>query len=652
MLKPHLSKIGQISVDIGQHVGNTLNDIFTALITGTLKSVDIGKSALATLGRIVTDAFSQIMQKKLSFELDLFSNMRNLPGQATNAITSGGGFGGILDMILYGTGGQLQGPVKGPDTGGGGGLSGIFGGLLQGIGRMFGLGGQGGFGGGGIMGDIGSIISGASGGGGGGGGAGGIIGGIFGGIGNVWTMISNTQLGTQISAWVANAVASISETVSTIASTVSNAVSSVLSSISWIPYIGWVIAAITMIYRIIANQQERPNVKLSGEFGGVAFDPATQQFIPGEINVGIGRKVGIKNSQAGALATNLQQRLIILSNQWTDILNVFPDFLSKDIIPALDETNERLRYNFANLKFSPGGSRNLQQEIEAMSGPNGLVRMLNAFLPALSAGFTGALGAAGIPSAGTMATGFRNLEPKPYWEFPQEDWDKFIQALKDTATLTGSLASTGASKFLAPADLAAMGSIFDALFAQTDVKTFTEMAAKLRRAIKASDRLLDILSPGSYRSFWPGAHSGHGSSDRIGRATRFSEFAQYRHQRCCLQGVERCLYRLGSIQRSPRADSAADPYLCHAGSHDRGNSRHRGFPISHLASDSGDLDQGGLTRTIDRRIAITRFEYSRTARISSRGSGRNSSNTSSYRERCHPGHYQCLWSWRSGGSRS
>ena len=103
--------------------------------------------------------------------------------------------------------------------------------------------------------------------------------------------------------------------------------------------------------------------------------------MPGDINVQIGRKSGIKNSQAGAIADNLQQRLKILAVQWTDILNIFPDFIEKDMQPALDETNRRLNKNFKDLKFSPGGSRNIQQELEYYPGPAGLVRFFHAFKP-------------------------------------------------------------------------------------------------------------------------------------------------------------------------------------------------------------------------------------------------------------------------------
>lgn len=141
-----LNRLGRISLDVGGHVARTLEDIFTAMITGTLKSVDIGRTIMATLGRMVTDVFRQILQQKLAFEATLFNNLRSLPGQASGALAAGG-------------------TSVGGAAGGGGGLGGLFGSLGSTIGGLI-LPGLGGFG-------IGSLIGGTPGG----------IGGALGGIG-------------------------------------------------------------------------------------------------------------------------------------------------------------------------------------------------------------------------------------------------------------------------------------------------------------------------------------------------------------------------------------------------------------------------------------------------------------------------------------
>ena len=87
--------------------------MFTALISGTLKAVDVGKAATGTLGRIASDIFSQTIKDKLKFELNLFNNLKQLPTQMNNALASGGGGGLGLRIFGYGGGGI---PHLGPET--------------------------------------------------------------------------------------------------------------------------------------------------------------------------------------------------------------------------------------------------------------------------------------------------------------------------------------------------------------------------------------------------------------------------------------------------------------------------------------------------------------------------------------------------------
>src|SRR5205807_3122969 len=83
--------------------------------------------------------------------------------------------------------------------------------------------------------------------------------------------------------------------------------------------------------------------------------------------------------------------------EWVALLNLFPDYVKESLIPALEVTNQRLAFNFSRLKFSPGGSRNVQQELDALAGTEGQLRFLDAFLKPLAAGFTATLNRA-LPS--------------------------------------------------------------------------------------------------------------------------------------------------------------------------------------------------------------------------------------------------------------
>ena len=258
-----LQQLGVASVNVGQQITGTVNDIFTAAIQGTLKLSDIGKSLLAGVARTAGDWHNTNLNKKLGFENILLTNMQGLPGQMNNALSQGvqSVGGGLLNLFFGGGGGSI------PIPGGSGGS---------------------------VGGPVGSST------GGGGGFGGGIIGSIFSTIGSLWSTFSSTTLG----ATIASSIASFT---STVATTISSTLSTVAAlPFATIPIIGWIIAAVIMlangIYRIIANQQERPNAKFSGNFEGVSFDPTMQQFVPGDINVQIGRKSGIKNSQAGAIA--------------------------------------------------------------------------------------------------------------------------------------------------------------------------------------------------------------------------------------------------------------------------------------------------------------------------------------------------------------
>jgi hypothetical protein len=475
LVETQIQQLGTVTVNVGQTIANSVGDAFEGVILGTRKLADIGKGLMAALLRDIGSFFSQALIKKLGFENILLTNATQIGPQIAGAVSSGGGTsggGGIIGNLVS-TIGKL-----------GGGFSSLLSGLgslLSGGGGSFGFGsaaaGVAGpaFANGGFF----SGISGAAGG-------SGIVGNIINGLSTAWTAFSNTTLVTTIGSAITEVGATIATTLTTVLDTITAALA---NPVTWIAAI--VVAAITAIYRIIANQQERPNAKFSGIFQGVSFNETSQQFVPGDINVQIGRKSGIKNSDAGKIADNLQQRLTVLAVQWTDILNIFPDFIEKDIQPALDETNRRLNQNFKDLKFSPGGSRDIQQELESLSGYAGLFRFFQAFAPSIEQGFRSSLQGGGIQIG--SAAGFANLDPNRGFKFgaPQEDWDKFIAAIKDVAGLTSQLGSVGAGKFLTGSDLTNIGGLFDQLFSVTDSTTFVKAAAELKDKLKPA---LDFLT--------------------------------------------------------------------------------------------------------------------------------------------------------------
>lgn len=459
-----LKQLGVVTINVGQTIATSLGDAFEGVILGTRKLADVGKGLMAALLRDIGQFFTQAIIKKLGFENIVLSNANSFIPQLAGVFGSNGpNGGGIVQQgnTFFGNAGGLAGGLANtfPSMFGFGSAPQGVAGPLMANGGFF------------------SQAAGAGAGGGGGGGAGGLVGTAFSAISTAWSALSSTTLGATIT----SAIASIASTIST---TISATLSTVTGWLASIPVVGWIAAAVVAIvsgiYRIIANQQERPNAKFSGQFEGVSFDETMSQFIPGEINVAIGRKSGIKNSQAGRIAENLQARLKVLADQWVGILNIFPDFIADDIQPALEETNRRLNQNFANIKFSPGGSRSIQQELEAMSGPDGLVRFFQAFQPSLIHGFGSTLSRAGV--SGVEFGGFDSIAPG--FKFPKEDWEKFITAIKDVAGLTSQLGSIGASKFLTGSDLTGVGSLFNQLFSTSDASTFTKAADEIKEKLQ------------------------------------------------------------------------------------------------------------------------------------------------------------------------
>lgn len=440
-----LSRLGQVTIDIGSHVGRTLDDIFTAMIQGTLKAVDVGKAAVSTIGRIVTDIFSQTIKDKLKFELNLFNNLQQLPGQATNAVAAGGG-GGILQTLLFGSNQNAQGQ-SGQFFSGGGGGGGIMGMLKSFLGTSLvgtstigsvGAAGAAGFGLSKLLGlntgaNIGSTL-------------GGIGGSLFGGTigGGAGTMAIASGLSSILPATIASSIASFA-----------------------FPIIGTLIGAI--LGQVLGNVfKKNPTAITSAAFSGVNFNELTASFDPGTISVMVKRSTDISGGKANQVAGEVQTILATQANKWTALLNLFPETIRESLIPALDGTNAALNAAFARLKFSEGGSRNIAQEIQALTYPqNAPTKFLNAFLPAIRQGAAGSLAQAGIP-----VTGGLNVSA-PF--FTQEGLDKLTDDITKLIGITGQLATIteqGIKPFLTDLDVDALSAQFSAVFSAVGPEAF------------------------------------------------------------------------------------------------------------------------------------------------------------------------------------
>jgi hypothetical protein len=490
-----LQKLGSVTVDIGQHIGNTLNDIFTALITGTLKSVDVGKSALATVGRIATDIFQQAITKKLSFETTLFQNIQGLPGQANSALAAGAaalpggqsstGVGGFLQQIFGGGVGT---------TGGGG--------FLSGLGNLFGL-----------------LPSGLS--------LGGLAGAGLGGFG-LAKLTGAGGLGqglSSIGSILGNVLGAINPgTVSLLGSTFSGStVSGIIGSLAGdvlgpalgglvgdfiLPGIG---SLLGILFGQLFSHVPNPTVELQAKFSGIFYDALQDLFKPGTVTTNITRTQDIAGSIAKQVKTEVQQILETLSKQWTDILNIFPITVRETMIPGLDRANEILNTIFSRLKFTEGGSHDIAEEIKLLQGVSGPHRFFFALRETIGLGIAESLKAAGLgEAAGLVPSAFTGLPdtvksrqdafkaagllpPKGDEGKNKEAIDAFITALKDFAGITGGLAKVspgGVGQFLTAPDLAALNEQISSVLSITEGEQFTEGVNQLKERIKP---VLDFL---------------------------------------------------------------------------------------------------------------------------------------------------------------
>jgi hypothetical protein len=421
-LRTQLERVGTVSVNIGSAIFQTLQDLGSAMIAGTLKSIDVVQAASGTVLRIVGDVFQQAIGRKLVYETQLFSNLGSLPRAmngafmaGVSAVPGGGLFGGgIGDLIL---------PGAGAGGGGGGGFFGSIAnffssmpgfslggaGLGAGIGALMSLPGliSGGFNAQSIGGSLGSI-------------GGGIAGSFFGPIGSIFGSLLGNFLGG---------------------------------------FIG----------KLFANVPD-PTAILRAQFSGIFFDAMQQVFKPGTVSVGVLSTKDLGKGKAEGIRLHVQTILEREAETWTDILNLFPLVIRETLIPGLETSNAFLNAAFSRIKFSEGGSRNIAQELEGFD----LGSRQNLFIAIrglIGEGIAQSLTTAGLSPELASMTRTQTFAPVTAaqaagsaWAYlpfglkpPQalSEFEGFQDAIETLIGITGGLANLsprGATPFLTGAD--------------------------------------------------------------------------------------------------------------------------------------------------------------------------------------------------------
>jgi hypothetical protein len=434
--------LGQTSIDVAGEVARVVTDITTAVVNGTLKWADIGRSVLASFVRVSLEQFTGFLRDMQNTaraaQLIGAGAVANTGGGALPGSQGGGGFGNILSLgsnFLGGGGGFLSG-LSNLFQGGGFASSFGFGSAPAGVsGPLMANGGF--FSGGSALGGLLNFLP----------GIGGLLGGFLGGRGgNVGLGIAGSLAGT-----VAGSSASL------LAGGTGGILTSLIPSLTPLLSNPWtaIIAAVVVLFAsIFGAQKPDPTAILKAQFSGIFYDELEKQFKPGTVSVGVLRTADIRGSTVGRIRDTVQQALAQQAETWTAILNIFPSTVSDAMIPTLEAANAKLNDIFSRLKFTEGGSRNIQQELKDFQDREGARGFFSALRPTLAVGFEQSLLQAGLPRSAAAAK--LGIGETIGFDDTSEGASKFVDAIAKAASIVSSfskISARGASQFLSAADI-------------------------------------------------------------------------------------------------------------------------------------------------------------------------------------------------------
>src|SRR5581483_5822929 len=323
VLQTKLNHLDDVTLDIGQHVTNTLKTMFDGLISGTLKGFDVLKATSGLIGNIFTDLFSQVLKKKLSFETTLISNVQGLPNQLNSAIASGEtsagspSGGGFLSSIL-----------------GGGGSSGGGGGILGQLGNVIGaflpssLGGAGGVGG-----ALGTAM-----------GAGG-LGSLFGGsngnmlssIGSIGgSLLSMTGIGESIMTGVFDLLTAGGTSFLGFGGAAAAGVAGELIGDFLLPGIGSLIGILLSF--LMKTAVPVATIKIKTAFDGLSATPFG--FMAGQAVSDVVKASNVSKSMQNAIRTQTESIAETVVGGVGDLLNILPKEIQKQVEPLISASNK------------------------------------------------------------------------------------------------------------------------------------------------------------------------------------------------------------------------------------------------------------------------------------------------------------------------
>lgn len=471
LAQDQMQRLGTVTVNVGTEISRALTDIFSAAVSGTLKLKDIGQGALAAVGRLAAETFSQFLNKKLGFEKILLDNAQGLPGQMSAAVAAGmaglpGGSsgGGILSQIFGGAspdqisfapfeGNLFQSfPSTGGSAAGGGSGFGGIGSFLGGLGNLItstpGLG---------VLGFLGSSLAGGTG-----------LQNILSSVGSIGgSLLGSTALGGSILTSVFDALTMGGTSILGFGGAGAAGMLGELMGNFLLPGIGSVIGMLLggLFGGGLFGSQPTPSALLSAKFSGITHDALTGWFSPGSVKVKLLEATLVDGQQ---IQGQLQGAMTGWLAEWMKVINIFPDIVKDKIIPAIANANLLLNKQFRLISFEGNNIDDLVQFFVENAVPR---KMYYALREAIGIGISENLRLAGLPEVSQQALStFGAINPdeslaaqkqlglKPPGPFAgAKAQQAFLDALKTFASITsglGAVSTSGITPFVSEKDLA------------------------------------------------------------------------------------------------------------------------------------------------------------------------------------------------------
>jgi hypothetical protein len=469
-----LRRLGTVTVNIGQTIAQAIGDAFQGVILGTSKLADVGKNFLAALIRDVASFFTQMLIKKAGFESLLLSNVNGFMPQLSSAIGAAlPGSGAQGGGLLGGLGGFVSDLFGGGPIGSLGGL--LPGGLSLGGLLASGLGGLlfGKLAGGGLSGQIGSSI-------------GSLLGNILGAI-NPGTV---SLFGSTFSGFTVSGILS-----EFLGETLGNFILPGIGSV-----IGFLLGG---LFQQIPNPTVwvKTIIKFYYDALSTSFNAFTQSTI-----------VRFRDISGGKAQQVLQEHQKIMdgvAKAYVDLLNTFPVIVHDTIVPFLDDANRVLADWFGSKKYSEGGSRNIQQELDDLRNREAPWGFWYALRQGVGAGLNQLFRLSGFDFGDIIARQFpAPIKPTPIWgtnpgvnvglEAPftnAEDAGKFIEAMQRFIAFGASLSNVapgrgGVAAFVTEADMSRL----DAEIRHVLESSGTKFAENVDEMLKRVQPIADFLN--------------------------------------------------------------------------------------------------------------------------------------------------------------